>query len=36
MKAEKLARDRENQRAAIKFNKNDQVNRNAAEAERLK
>lgn len=36
MKAEKLARERDNQRAAIRFNKDDQRNRNAGEADRLK
>ena len=35
-RAEKLAQDRENQKAAIRFNKDDQANRNAREAERLK
>lgn len=36
VKAEKLARERDNQRAAIRFNKDDQRNRNAGEADRLK
>ena len=35
-KAMKLKKDREHQSAVIKFNKDDQAQRNAREAERLK